>query len=108
MGKFLIKKKISLDFLGDEYKECYIEFSSMPIAEYKEFVKKGEAVRKANENMRAVDLMTDKIKEHFLGGKLIGEEGLFDMAKEDIDQFDINVILKVFSYMTGEELDPKV
>ena len=34
-----IKKKISLDFLGDDYKEGYLIFKSMPIKEFEEFQK---------------------------------------------------------------------
>jgi hypothetical protein len=34
MGKFAIRKTVKLDFLGEEYKDAYLVFKTIPIKEY--------------------------------------------------------------------------
>ena len=39
MGKIVIKKQVSLDFLGEDYKEAYINFKSIPALDYEQIKK---------------------------------------------------------------------
>lgn len=39
MSKLVIKKRISLDFLGEDYKDAFIIFRSIPLPDYEEISK---------------------------------------------------------------------
>jgi hypothetical protein len=106
MAEIIIKKKVTLEFLGDEYKDSYITFKSIPIGEYEDLISK---VDKVEESKSMSEIM--KILETYF------VEGLFDgqkLAKEDVNQFDGETILKCFETLTGQktvegerQLDPK-
>lgn len=106
MAEIIIKKKVTLEFLGDEYKDSYITFKSIPIGEYEDLISK---VDKVEESKSMSEIM--KILETYF------VEGLFDgqkLVKEDVNQFDGETILKCFETLTGQktvegerQLDPK-
>jgi hypothetical protein len=39
MSKLVIKKRVSLEFLGEDYKDAFIVFRSIPLAEYEQISK---------------------------------------------------------------------
>lgn len=136
MAKIVIKKRVSLDFLGKEYKEAYFVFRAIPLPDYKEFMKKlpesddefnslvlkidsdehtDEDVKRFNELKKArgnndeksLDLVMDTLKEYFVSGEFPGEGGLEDVGKEDLDGIDQHCAMECFKALTGR-LDPKV
>jgi len=106
MAEIIIKKKVTLEFLGDEYKDSYLTFKSIPIGEYEDLITALDKVEK-KESMSEIMKI---IQNYFV-------EGLFDgqkVAKEDVSQFDGETILKCFETLTGQktvegerQLDPK-
>jgi len=95
MAEIIIKKKVSLEFLGDEYKDSFITFRSIPIGEYQELVEKIDEV----EDNKSLSEITKILEKYFV-------EGLFDgqkLAKEDINQFDGETVLKCFETLTGQK-----
>ncbi len=101
MSKVVIKKKISLEFLGKDYAEGYLEFKSVSFKEYQEYLGDGLEDKPEKE---AVEIITNIINKHFLGGKFPDEEGkLFELTKEDINDFDLETIIKVFKILTGQD-----
>lgn len=101
--KVVIKKRVSLDFLGEEYKEAYLVFRAMPISDFEQFQK--DALEMPDE--KAIGFLLDKLKANFLSGKFPGEDGLEDIKSEDLDQFDAETITKAFQAYTGVNPDPK-
>jgi len=106
MAEIVIKKKVILEFLGDEYKDSYLTFKSIPIGEYEDLIKQVDSVEESKSMGEII-----KILETYF------HEGLFDgqkLAKEDVTQFDGETILKCFETLTGQktvegerQLDPK-
>jgi len=95
MAEIIIKKKVSLEFLGDEYKDSFITFRSIPIGEYQELVEKIDEV----EDNKSLSEIMKILEKYFV-------EGLFDgqkLAKEDINQFDGETVLKCFETLTGQK-----
>lgn len=95
MAEIIIKKKVTLEFLGEEYKDSYLTFKSIPIGEYEELIAK---VDKVEEDKSMSEIM--KILENYF------VEGLFDgqkVNKEDVSQFDGETILKCFETLTGQK-----
>ena len=95
MAEIIIKKKVTLEFLGEEYKDSYVTFRSIPIGEYEELIKQVDGV----EDNKSLSEIIKILENYFV-------EGLFDgqkVAKEDIKQFDGETVLKCFETLTGQK-----
>lgn len=99
--KILIKKKITLEFLGDEYKDDYLTFASMPLKEYEAILPTLETV--TGDGKKSFDLIKATLESHFIEGKFQNQ----DVTKEDLSDFDLNTLIKCFQSFTGQA-DPKV
>lgn len=96
MAEIIIKKKVTLEFLGEEYKDSYITFKSIPIGEYADLASK---IDDEPDNKKAMAFILSILEKYFY-------EGLFDgqkLAKEDIKQFDGSTVLICFETLTGQE-----
>jgi len=104
MSRVVIKRKLSLDFLGKEYKESYLIFKAIPFREYEELKKKTEEL----DDETSLKFITDLLGQHFISGKFPGEDNeLFDLKSEDLVDFDGGTLIKMFQTLTGEITDPK-
>lgn len=104
MSKIVIKKRISLDFIGSDYSEAYIEFKTIPMREYEKYAK--EASNNKDES-KAVSFIMDTLKELFISGKFPDEKGeLFELSSEDIEDLDVNTVVTVFKILTGQDQSP--
>lgn len=102
----IIRKTISFDFLGEEYKDAYGVFASIPISEYTQISKTIDA---ETNSIKKSLLMLEKIKEKFLSGKWPDEDGkLQDLKKEELDAADGDLLVAVYNRLMGVEADPKV
>lgn len=118
MSKIVIKKRVSLEFLGEEYKEAYLLFKAIPLADYKEFTKSlpqvssefTELIKKIDSkeateedeqrfielqkenseiNDKSYDLILGTLKKYFIGGEFPDENGtLQKLTKEDANEMD--------------------
>lgn len=136
MSKIVIKKKVTLGFLGEEYKDAYFNFRTIPLPDYKEFMKslpesddefnslvikidsgdynEADTARfnelkksRGNNDEKSLDLVMDTLKKYFVSGKFPNEKGeLEEVSKEDLDGIDQNCAMECFKSLTGR-LDPK-
>lgn len=97
----VIKKKVSLDFLGDEYKDAFLTFQSIPLKDFDELSKEVETAEKEK---RAASFILDALKKYFVEGSFPGIE---ELTADDLDGLDQQSVLKCFTIFTGQELDPK-
>lgn len=105
MANIVIKKRINLDFLGEEYKGGYINFRSLPIKEAQSKLDEINAV--GEDTSKAIDLIVVILKESFLDGVYVYEGDKQNINKDDLDQFDPNSITKFFTILAGQDGDPK-
>lgn len=104
MSKVIIKRTINFDFLGEEYKDCYIIFAAIPVSEYADFTAKVEGV----DDKEAMPLLLEVLKSKFVGGKFIDENAKpFDLTVDNIGEFDGESITRMFATLTGQNLSPK-
>lgn len=87
----VIKKRVSLEFLGEEYKDSYIDVRSISIGEYE---KLGDATVKAT------------VIDRLVGGEIKQDSGLVKITKDNIEELPGEVFVEAFGVMTGR-LDPK-
>lgn len=95
----VIKKKVSLDFLGEDYKDAYLVFRSLPLKDYEELSHK---IDEAQQNEVASKFILNVLKEYFVRGSFPDME---TVTKEDLDGLDIDTVLKCFSVFTGQEIN---
>jgi hypothetical protein len=106
MGKIVIKKRITLEFLGDEYKDAYLTFDSIALGEADELAKK--AIQAA-EDKRSNEFLRGVLEDLFVGGMFPDDKGqLFEVTVENIKELDLETSAKVFDILTGQAQSPKV
>lgn len=100
MATIVIKKRVSLEFLGEEYAESFLTFRSMSLKEYETLLDElGD-----KDNKESLRQTVSILKDHFLEGKFLKE----DVLAEDLEQFDVQTLVTCLEYFTGQKTDPKV
>lgn len=92
-------KRVSLDFLGDEYKGSYIDFKAIPVKNYK-------AIQDDIKNLEGNDnntfgYMQNLLETNFIGGKLVQGEKEIGLAAENIGDLPGNAFLDCYKSMMG-------
>ena len=104
MSRIVIKRKIPLDFIGQEYKDCYLEFKTIPMKDYEKYVEMASANK---DEKKAVGFITETLKDLFVSGKFVGDKNeLFDVKADELGDFDMNVMITVFKTLTGQDQNP--
>lgn len=98
MAKIVIKKTVSLAFLGEEYKDDYLRFKSIPIKDYEAII---DEVSETKDNKASLNYIRKIVPSYFLEGSFQGEE----VSKEDLDDFDQETYLQIFQRITGQVQD---
>jgi hypothetical protein len=98
----VIKKRVSFDFLGEDYASAYINFKTIPVGKLTTFQD-----RIPDDKNKSIPVMLDIIKEHFLDGKFPNDKGeLVDISQEDLDDLSVDAAIECFRGLTGS--DPKL
>lgn len=100
MTRFVSTRHFSLDFLGDEWKDCFIVMSSLTVKEVRELIsanlrsKDASAISEASTNM----LMT-----HFVSGTAYDFESktIVKLKPEDIENLPSQVLEKAVLFLVG-------
>lgn len=103
----VIKKRVSLEFLGEEYKDAYLTFKSIPAVDFDEIMAQLKTIEDNKEG--SMTFILDMLKKYYISGEFPNDDGkLADVTAEDLGGLDPNSIVKCFQIFTGQELDPKV
>lgn len=99
-----IRKRISLDFLGEEYKDAYLIFSAIPVKDFEDIQTQIEDIK--DDNTRSIKVVLDYVKKYFISGKAPDEKGVEqDVTKEDLDNLDQTSLVKCFELITGQNIN---
>lgn len=104
----VIKKRVDLDFLGEDYKEAYLVFQSIPAGDFDNVIKELDSVEGNKDGAGSITFILKVLKDYFIVGKFPDDNGLQDVSKEDLDGLDPSTLTKCFQVFTGTEIDPKV
>jgi hypothetical protein len=80
VSKLVIRKRVTLEFLGDEYKDAYLDFKSIPVGDYDKLIDEIKAAGEGD-NKKANAAILKILKEYYLGGKFPNDKGVV----EDLD-----------------------
>ncbi len=86
----VIKRKMFLDFLGEEYKDSYIVLKVVSVGEYE---KLDGTVRQC-------------VIDRFIDGEILQDSGMVKISKDQLEELPGDVLVKGFELITGV-LDPK-
>jgi hypothetical protein len=81
----IIRKKVSLEFLGDEYKDSFLIVRAVGVSEY--------------ENVEGT--VRDEVIARFIEGKINQDGKLEDITKENITDLPGEVFVEAWGIMTG-------
>jgi hypothetical protein len=104
MTKFYLPKKLELDFLGDKWKGCYLEFNSITIRDLNEKVLGFTLKDKDNPvEVREAYLKTmGLLKDCYVKGEGIDEKGnRVPIDKEDLVNLPPEVLTKSINFLVG-------
>lgn len=97
-----ITKKVELSYIGEAWKECYLEFRMPSYSDLKDFPTKVDE----GEEKAAIEAGIKRIKELFVSGKAVSGGEKVDVKSDDLADFPIEIITKCFKLISGEP-DPK-
>jgi hypothetical protein len=102
----IIKKRVSLEFLGEDYKEAYLVFKSIPAVDFDGVMQQLKTIEGKEEG--SLKFLLEILQRYFVSGEFPNEGKLEPVVKEDLGQLDATSIIECFKVFTGQELDPKV
>lgn len=87
----VIKKRVSLEFLGEEYTDSYLILKSISVKDY-------EALGDVT--------VRDAVVERFIEGKIKQDGKLVDITKENLEELPGEAFVEAFERISGKT-DPK-
>lgn len=96
----VVTKRISLEFLGDEYKEGYIKVKSIPLKEYATL--QDEIKKVEEDNTKALAYIRVLIKAQFIEGKIPQGTETVDLTAENLDELPGEVFVEVMGQLSGK------
>lgn len=103
MTKFKTVKRFSLDFLGKDWKDAYIDFQSVTIGDIKEIFPKFRDIDTKSDKavVKGIDEMLTFLKEKFVTGKAIEESGtLVDLEVNDLETLPAEVLSRALGFLS--------
>lgn len=101
----VVTKRLTLDFLGKDWKDTFIEFNPFTISDVKnKFPIIAKLQEKGANLSEGIDIMISLLTDKFVTGKAIDEKGeLTDLKKEDLNDLPVEVIGRAFSFLSQSE-----
>lgn len=104
MAKFKIVKKMSLDFLGEDWSDAYLELTPITTKEFQEedFASLATIDRENNEEVQqALKKSLEILKRHLVGGKGVDMDGEeIEIEKDDIVDLPAEVLIKSLNFLS--------
>lgn len=103
----VIKKRVSLEFLGDDYAEGYLVFTAIPTSELGVMQEKALELQKKEEDAGAsLEFLKEEVISRFVEGKIPQDGELAEITKSNITDLPSDVFIEAWQQMNGK-LSPK-
>lgn len=102
MSKFKVVKRLSLDFLGEGWKDAYINFQVLTIADIKD---KFPSLAKLNADdpkavIESMGMILEIIEDKFVDGKGLADGKLVEFKKEDLKELPNELMVKSLNFLS--------
>lgn len=94
-----IKKRVSLDFLGEEYKDSYLVFSAIPLKDYEALIEQSQQL--TEDNVASMKFIKEQITKRFIEGKVAQEGKLVEITADNLLELPGEVFLQAMQQLTG-------
>lgn len=108
-NKFLLRKRFKLNFLGDEWKDAYLDFNRFTLDDLQNKLPQlstldvDETTTDGKKISEATDTMIGLLGDKFIGGKGVGEDKeVVDIEKLDLKYLPIEVIAKAINFLSQD------
>lgn len=106
--KFDLFRILSLEFLGVEWKDCYLKFRYITATESKQFTVFASLDKSDTEGvMKAWDKAFSMLTDSFAEGKGVSDGKVVSISKEDLGNLPMDVLNKAVLLLTGVSEDKK-
>ncbi len=102
MSKYSRRRTFKLDFLGKEWENCFIIFSSVSTKEYRDLMAKKIGQQ---EDEKIIEISVQFLKDHFIEGAAYNNETkeIEKMTIDDVEELDFLVQEKVINFLVQAE-----
>jgi len=106
MARFISKRILSLEFLGEEWKTCFIRFASLSISESRSLMKEKLGNK---EPEKIIDVTLNLLKNHFDSGVAYDEETkkVVKLKKDDLGDLPQAILEKSILFLVGDSSSKK-
>lgn len=101
----VVKKRVSLDSLGEEYKDGYLNFSSIPFKDYDKMAKEVDELAKqdADKNTSSsLDYIKKQLLDRFIEGKFVDADGETPVTKDNLFELPGDALVDAFQQLLGK------
>lgn len=96
----VVTKRLSLEFLGEEYKEGYLNLRSISLKEYSDL--KGDIDKLEDDGDKALDYIKRLILDRFVSGSIPQGKETTEITKENIEDLPAEVFIEAMSVLSGK------
>lgn len=96
----VIRKKITLEKLGEEYKDSYLVFQSIPFKDFEKIAKTYETISDVDETkqgIKSLEFIKEQLQARFLDGNIDNQE----VKKEELFDLPGEIIVDCFQQLMG-------
>lgn len=101
MAEIVVKKRITLEFLGEDYKDGYIVFESIPVKDYERIIKEVEVAEKSG-GSEAMNLVKKLVTGRLVEGEIPQDGGMVAITKDNLADLPGDVFLEAMQQLTGK------
>lgn len=98
----VIKRTVSLEFLGEDYKDSSLVFKAIPVKEYDVIRKDIDKIQKDNDEEKAISYILELLKGRFIEGTFEGSK----VEPSDLGEFPADVLYTCIQELQGN-ISPK-
>jgi len=97
MATFILRRKLDLGELGEDWKECFVTLRDMTVEEVQRFV---PSIAKTEDGSKEqMDMIGEIISNCFVEGKGFDGSKVIEIKKEDLGNLPLKVYLKCFDFL---------
>ncbi len=90
-------KRVSLAFMGEGWQDCYIDFRALRWKDLEGLAAERE------DNARAVDALLSIMRNNFVSGVALGEDGQpLEIAADDLADLDLEALTAISEQLGGQ------